>query len=218
MYALVNTLPPIDGEGHGVLAPGVDGHFLDDVLRQRRDLSRRRNVVGVTQPESAVGALTARVDAALLWSFVATEHLNVKPFHWRPRRKTKIKILWPRETGEHILMSTSLGHGEERLGPAGDVNRLQVAEGVRRHGQLDLGPLQAAELILVVEAPHVDLGGLRVSLAVAYAARASSPGVGRGAGVALALFGVGGEEGDGAGVGLVLVQFPAASPPPDHLG
>ena len=33
--------PPVDGEGHGVLAPGVDGHFLDDVLRQRRDLPRR---------------------------------------------------------------------------------------------------------------------------------------------------------------------------------
>ena len=76
MYALVNTLPPIDGEGHGVLAPGVDGHFLDDVLRQRRDLPRRRDVVGVSKSESAVGALTAGVNAPLLRSFAITEYLN----------------------------------------------------------------------------------------------------------------------------------------------
>ena len=70
-----------------MLATGVDGHFLDDVLRQRRDLSRRRDVVRVTQPKAAVGALATGVNAALLWSFVATEHLNVMPFHWQPRRQ-----------------------------------------------------------------------------------------------------------------------------------
>ena len=59
-----------------MLAPGVDGHLLDDVLRQRRDLSRRRDVVGVTQPESAVGAFAARVNAALLQSYVVIECLK----------------------------------------------------------------------------------------------------------------------------------------------
>ena len=53
-----------------MFAAGVDGDLLDDVLRQRRDLPRRRHVVRVAQPQAAVGALAARVHAALLFKSI----------------------------------------------------------------------------------------------------------------------------------------------------
>ena len=56
------------------------------------------------------------------------------------------------------MTASYLGHGEERLGAARDVDRLEVAESVGEDGQLDLGPLQAAQLVLVVEPPDVHLG------------------------------------------------------------
>lgn len=51
------------------------------------------------------------------------------------------------------------------------MNRLQVAQGLRENRQLDLGSLEPAELVLVVEAPYEGLCGLTLSFTV-YASKA----------------------------------------------
>ena len=49
-----------------------------------------------------------------------------------------------------------LGHDERALAAAGDLRWLQATQRLRRYRQLDLGALQAAQLVLVVEAPDED--------------------------------------------------------------
>jgi hypothetical protein len=52
-----------------MLPAGMDGDFFDDILRQNRHLTWRRNVVAVRQSKPAIGAFAAGVNPALLRRF-----------------------------------------------------------------------------------------------------------------------------------------------------
>ena len=52
--------------------------------------------------------------------------------------------------GKHL---TLVGNQKEGLGAASNGDRIEGGENVREDWQLDLGPLQSAQLVFVVEAP-----------------------------------------------------------------
>ena len=51
-------------------------------------------------------------------------------------------------------------HNKKGLRPAGDADRFEQGQRLGEHRQLDLGAFEAAQLVLVVQAPNEDLGGV----------------------------------------------------------